>query len=133
MAGGLLITGLLIGFLRSIWPIFGRVPSAARWVLMELGLLIFMAGVGLNAGGGIVEIVQTGGDQTAGGGHCRHVGASTRWLFFQSQDLQADSRRSTWRRHRFNDLWCSPECGHRTSPRATHLRWDTPALMPLLT
>ena len=38
-AGGLLLTGLVIGFLRSIWPVFGRVPSASRWVLMELGLL----------------------------------------------------------------------------------------------
>ncbi len=68
MAGGLLITGLLIGFLRSIWPIFGRAPSAARWVMMELGLLIFMAGVGLNAGGGIVEIIQTAGVQLLGAG-----------------------------------------------------------------
>ena len=61
MAGGLLISGLIIGFLRSIWPVFGRVPSAARWVIMELGLLIFMAGVGLNAGGGIVEIIHSAG------------------------------------------------------------------------
>ena len=68
MAGGLLVTGLLIGFFRSIWPIFGRVPSAARWVLMELGLLIFMAGVGLNAGGGIVEIIQSAGIQLLGAG-----------------------------------------------------------------
>lgn len=68
MAGGLLITGLLIGFFRSIWPVFGRVPSAARWVLMELGLLIFMAGVGLNAGGGIVEIVQSAGLKLLGAG-----------------------------------------------------------------
>jgi putative transport protein len=68
MAGGLLITGLLIGFLRSIWPVFGRVPSGARWVLMELGLLMFMAGVGVNAGGGIVEIVQSAGVQLIGAG-----------------------------------------------------------------
>jgi putative transport protein len=68
MAGGLLITGLVIGFLRSIWPIFGRVPSAARWVLMELGLLLFMAGVGLNAGGGIVEIIQNSGLKLLGAG-----------------------------------------------------------------
>jgi putative transport protein len=68
MAGGLLITGLVIGFLRSIWPVFGRVPSAARWVLMELGLLIFMAGVGLNAGGGIVEIIQSAGLKLLGAG-----------------------------------------------------------------
>jgi putative transport protein len=68
MAGGLLITGLLIGFLRSVWPIFGRVPSAARWVLMELGLLLFMAGVGLNAGGGMVEIIQSSGLKLLGAG-----------------------------------------------------------------
>lgn len=63
MAGGLLISGLTVGFLRSIWPIFGRVPSASRWVLMELGLLMFMAGVGINSGGGIVEVIQSAGVQ----------------------------------------------------------------------
>ena len=68
MAGGLLITGLLIGFLRSIFPVFGRVPSASRWVLMELGLLMFMAGVGLNAGGGIVEIIERSGGKLIGAG-----------------------------------------------------------------
>jgi putative transport protein len=67
-AGGLLLTGLLIGFLRSVWPVFGRVPSAARWVFMELGLLMFMAGVGINAGGGIVEIFQSAGGKLIGAG-----------------------------------------------------------------
>ena len=61
MAGGLLISGLLVGFLRSIWPVFGRVPTASRWVLMEFGLLLFMAGVGINSGGGIVEVIQSAG------------------------------------------------------------------------
>ena len=68
MAGGLLITGLVIGLLRSIWPVFGRVPSAARWVLMELGLLMFMAGVGLNSGGEIVNVVQQAGVKLIGAG-----------------------------------------------------------------
>lgn len=68
MAGGLLISGLLVGFLRSIWPIFGRVPDASRWVLMELGLLMFMAGVGINSGGGIVEVIQSAGAQLIGVG-----------------------------------------------------------------
>jgi len=61
MAGGLLISGLMIGFLRSIWPIFGRVPTASRWVLMEFGLLLFMGGVGINSGGGIVDVIQSAG------------------------------------------------------------------------
>lgn len=54
-AGGLLLSGIAVGFLRSLHPTFGRVPPAARWVLMELGLLFFMAGVGLQAGKGIVD------------------------------------------------------------------------------
>jgi putative transport protein len=60
-AGGLLITGILIGFLRSVHPTFGRVPPAARWLFMELGLLFFMAGIGLKAGHGIVQAVLTVG------------------------------------------------------------------------
>jgi putative transport protein len=62
-AGGLLISGLTVGFLRSIRPTFGRVPSSALWLLMELGLLMFMAGVGLNAGAGIIATLQDAGVQ----------------------------------------------------------------------
>ena len=54
-AGGLLLSGIVVGFLRANKPTFGRMPAAARFILMELGLLFFMVGVGLNAGGGIVE------------------------------------------------------------------------------
>ena len=54
-AGGLLAAGLVIGYLRALRPTFGRVPGAARWIFMELGLTTFMAGVGLRAGSGIVE------------------------------------------------------------------------------
>ncbi len=60
-AGGLLAAGLVIGYLRAIRPTFGRVPSAARWVFMELGLLVFMAGVGLRAGSGILDTLATSG------------------------------------------------------------------------
>lgn len=60
-AGGLLASGLIIGFLRSVRPTFGRLPDAARWVFMEFGLLIFMAGVGLRAGGDIIETLVNAG------------------------------------------------------------------------
>ena len=56
-AGGLLLSGIIVGSLRSFHPTFGRVPPAVRWIFMELGLMFFMAGVGLNAGQGIVETV----------------------------------------------------------------------------
>lgn len=55
MAGGLLIAGIVIGSISSLNPAFGRVPRPARYLLRELGLMLFMAQVGLNAGGGIVD------------------------------------------------------------------------------
>ena len=60
-AGGLLISGLAVGFVRSVRPTFGRVPGPALWLLMELGLLMFMAGVGVNAGADIVDTLATAG------------------------------------------------------------------------
>jgi putative transport protein len=60
-AGGLLIIGIIIGYLGSVMPTFGRVPAPARFVLMELGLMLFMAAVGLNAGGGVVEALTSVG------------------------------------------------------------------------
>jgi putative transport protein len=56
-AGGLLVVGIIIGYLGSVMPTFGRVPAAARYVLMELGLMLFMAGVGLDAGGGVIQVL----------------------------------------------------------------------------
>ncbi len=49
-AGGLLSVGLIVGYLRSVRPTFGRVPAGVIWLFTELGLLIFMTGVGLKAG-----------------------------------------------------------------------------------
>jgi putative transport protein len=62
-AGGLLLVGILIGYLRSVYPTFGGVPAPARFVLMELGLMLFMAEVGLKAGGGVVEALASVGPQ----------------------------------------------------------------------
>lgn len=60
-AGGLLITGIVIGFLSSINPTFGSMPVAARNLLMNFGLAIFMASVGLGAGGKVVDAVISAG------------------------------------------------------------------------
>jgi putative transport protein len=60
-AGGLLAAGLVTGWFNSTRPTVGKFPDAARWVLMEFGLLVFMCGVGLQAGGGIVEAFRAAG------------------------------------------------------------------------
>jgi putative transport protein len=67
-AGGLLSAGLIVGLLRSIRPTFGRLPAAVRWFLMEFGLLLFMAGVGLRAGQDIVETFLSAGLTLIGAG-----------------------------------------------------------------
>ncbi len=60
-AGGLLTAGLIIGWARTIHPFFGRVPAAARYILMELGLLLFLAGVGIRAGSGLIDGLKSSG------------------------------------------------------------------------
>lgn len=60
-AGGLLLSGLAVGFARSANPTFGQLPVAAASVLMELGLQFFIANVGLAAGGTVVEALRATG------------------------------------------------------------------------
>jgi putative transport protein len=62
-AGGLVAAGSAIGFLHSLSPRFGRLPEPVRWIFMEFGLLLFMVGVGLRAGGDIVETFMQAGPQ----------------------------------------------------------------------
>jgi putative transport protein len=49
-SGGALIMGLVFGWLRSVYPFFGRIPEAAIWVFDTLGLCVFIGVVGLTAG-----------------------------------------------------------------------------------
>jgi len=60
-AGGLLAVGVGVGYLRSLFPVFGRVPPGAQWVFTELGLLLFMAAVGLRGGADLVETLRSSG------------------------------------------------------------------------
>jgi putative transport protein len=60
-SGGLLLMGLILGYLRSIHPSFGNVPPATLWVFKELGLLLFLAGVGISAGQGLLSAMQSPG------------------------------------------------------------------------
>ncbi len=58
-AGGLLIVGILIGFFRSMHPTFGDFPRAARNIMMDLGIVLFMSSIGLNAGSKVIEALVT--------------------------------------------------------------------------
>lgn len=60
-SGGALIMGLVFGWLRSVLPIFGRIPEAAMWVFDTVGLSIFIGVVGLSAGPSFVAGLQKSG------------------------------------------------------------------------
>jgi len=49
-SGGALISGLFFGWLRSVRPTFGRIPSPAVWFMNSVGLNVFIAIVGLSSG-----------------------------------------------------------------------------------
>jgi putative transport protein len=49
-SGGALIMGLVFGWLRSVYPFFGRIPEPAIWIFDTVGLCIFIGVVGLSAG-----------------------------------------------------------------------------------
>ena len=60
-AGGTLIMGLVLGWLRSVRPAFGRIPSPTVWFMNNVGLNIFIAIVGISAGPGFINGLKTQG------------------------------------------------------------------------
>jgi len=60
-AGGALIAGIVFGWLRSVRPFFGRIPSSTVWFMNSVGLNIFIAVVGISAGPGFVNGLRTQG------------------------------------------------------------------------
>ena len=60
-AGSILVIGLVGGWMRSRYPVFGAIPEAAQRLLMDIGLIFFIAVVGLHAGPHAVEAYQTSG------------------------------------------------------------------------
>ena len=53
-AGGLLVSGVLVSSFVSRLRFFGNTPAAARNVLEDLGLVVFVAIVGINAGNSLL-------------------------------------------------------------------------------
>jgi putative transport protein len=58
---GVLVGGLVVGWLRSMRPVFGRLPEAASWAFESLGLTAFLACVAIGAGPDFVRGLQTSG------------------------------------------------------------------------
>jgi putative transport protein len=60
-AGGAFLVSLLVGHFGRIGPFRLYVPAAAKNLSRELGLMLFLAGAGVNAGAQLVQILQARG------------------------------------------------------------------------
>ncbi|MFD8439481.1 aspartate-alanine antiporter [Streptomyces microflavus] len=60
-SGGGLIMGLVFGWIRGKYPTYGNVPPGAQWFMDTLGLCLFVAVVGINAGPGFTSGLATAG------------------------------------------------------------------------
>lgn len=60
-AGSILVLGLIGGWARSRYPVFGAIPEPAQRLLMDIGLTVFIAAVGLHAGPHAVEAYHVSG------------------------------------------------------------------------
>ena len=54
-AGGLLVSGVIVSSMVSRLRFFGNTPNAARNILEDLWLVVFIAIVGVNAGAGLIS------------------------------------------------------------------------------
>ena len=94
-SGGALVMGLVFGWLRSVWPTFGRIPEPALWVFDTVGLAVFIGLVGLAAGPVFVEGLRRTGPSLLLVGMVVAVTPHLTALFFLSgyvpRRLRADS------------------------------------------
>jgi putative transport protein len=60
-SGSILVIGLIAGWGRSRYPVFGSIPEPAQRLLMDIGLIVFIAIIGLHAGPHAVEALRTSG------------------------------------------------------------------------
>ncbi len=60
-AVGLLLGGIFMGYLGSTHPTVGYIPSGVLRFIKDLGLTLFMASIGLKAGGGVISHLSDNG------------------------------------------------------------------------
>lgn len=59
--GGVLVSGLFFGWLRSRKPVWGQIPTPAQWVFTDVGLNLFIACVGISAGPSALAALEQAG------------------------------------------------------------------------
>ena len=89
-SGGALIMGLTFGWLRSVYPFFGRIPDPAIWIFDTLGLCMFIGIVGLSAGPSFIAGLRTTGLSLVGVGIVSALLPHTLGILFGRYVLKMD-------------------------------------------
>ncbi|MBN2587154.1 MAG: hypothetical protein JXA64_04565 [Candidatus Fermentibacteraceae bacterium] len=61
IGGGILVSGIFFGWLRSRKPTWGYIPDSTQWIFTSLGLNLFIACVGISAGPNAIAALQQAG------------------------------------------------------------------------
>lgn len=70
VGGGVLVSGIFFGWLRSTRPTWGSIPVPTQWIFTNLGLNLFIACVGISAGPRAVAALQQAGINIFFAGAC---------------------------------------------------------------
>lgn len=70
VGGGVLVSGIFFGWLRSRRPTWGSIPVPTQWIFTSLGLNLFIACVGISAGPRAVAALQQAGINILLAGAC---------------------------------------------------------------
>lgn len=87
---GTLLAGLVVGYLHSVRPVFGRIPEGAVQLMISLGLAAFVAMIGLSAGPHFVEALREAGVGLFFGGMVVTTAPLVAGLFFGRYVLKLD-------------------------------------------
>ena len=102
-SGGVLIAGLFFGWLRSVHPTFGRIPSPTVWFMNSVGLNVFIAVVGHLVRARLCSRPATAWFQPVSLGRRRHDGAAdtgdVRRQVFVPVRRRHSARMLLWRTH----------------------------------
>ncbi|MDG0815842.1 aspartate:alanine exchanger family transporter [Bdellovibrio svalbardensis] len=60
-SGSILVVGLIAGWAQKRFPKVGSIPESAQQILIDIGLIVFIAVIGLKSGPHAVEAIQAGG------------------------------------------------------------------------
>ena len=77
---GTLLAGLLVGHLRTRYPLFGRIPDGAVALMTSLGLAAFVGLTGIHAGPIFLSALQGGGHRAPARRHGGDPAAAGRWV-----------------------------------------------------